>query len=255
MEREKIIELLRSVMDPELERDIVSLGMVKSVSLEGGIVHLQLEIASQDAGFREKIRTAVMKALTSSQEVKDVRIEMTSPGAQQGGMRKSPIPGIEHVVAVASGKGGVGKTTVAVNLACVLSQLGLKVGLMDGDVYGPNVPLMLGAKSDDRPHVNQEGKIIPLELQGIKMISMGVLVPADQPMIWRGPMLHSTVSQFLQKVHWGELDILLVDLPPGTGDVQLSLVQIVPLSGAVIVTTPQEVALMDVRKGIAIDRK
>jgi ATP-binding protein involved in chromosome partitioning len=156
---------------------------------------------------------------------------------------------------VASGKGGVGKTTAAVNLALALLKRGARVGLMDGDIYGPNVPLMLGVSSEIRPSVDDQEKLIPIEAQGLKMISMGVLVPADQPMIWRGPMLHSAVTQFVQKVNWGELDFLLVDLPPGTGDVQLSLAQVVPLAGAVIVTTPQEVALMDVRKGVAMFRK
>jgi len=164
-----------------------------------------------------------------------------------------PIPGVKTLVAVASGKGGVGKTTVAVNLAIALSRMGATVGLMDADVYGPNVPLMLG--THEEPRAISERQILPVEAYGLKMISMGLLAPADKPMIWRGPMLHSVVQQFLRSVQWGELDHLIVDLPPGTGDVQLSLIQNVPLTGAVLVTTPSTVALADVRKAIEMFRQ
>jgi ATP-binding protein involved in chromosome partitioning len=166
---------------------------------------------------------------------------------------KMPIPGVKTLVAVASGKGGVGKTTVAVNLAIALSRMGAAVGLMDADVYGPNVPLMLG--TEEQPRAISERQILPVEAYGLKMISMGLLTPADKPMIWRGPMLHSVVQQFLRSVQWGELDHLIVDLPPGTGDVQLSLIQNVPLTGAVVVTTPSAVALADVRKAIEMFRQ
>ena len=166
---------------------------------------------------------------------------------------KMPIPGVKNLVAVASGKGGVGKTTVAVNLALALSRLGNKVGLLDADVYGPNVPLMLG--TDETPRAVSEKRIIPVEAKGLKMISMGLLSPGDRPMIWRGPMLHSVIQQFLRSVEWGELDYLVVDLPPGTGDVQLTLIQTVPVTGAVIVTTPSVVALADVRKAIEMFRQ
>lgn len=166
---------------------------------------------------------------------------------------RMPIPGVKNLVAVASGKGGVGKTTVAVNLALALSKLGSKVGLLDADVYGPNVPLMLG--TDETPRAVSERRIIPVEAMGLKMISMGLLSPGDKPMIWRGPMLHSVIQQFLRSVEWGELDYLVVDLPPGTGDVQLTLIQTVPVTGAVIVTTPSVVALADVRKAIEMFRQ
>ncbi len=166
---------------------------------------------------------------------------------------KMPIPGVKNLVAVASGKGGVGKTTVAVNLALALSKLGNKVGLLDADVYGPNVPLMLG--TDETPRAVSERRIIPVEAMGLKMISMGLLSPGDRPMIWRGPMLHSVIQQFLRSVEWGELDYLIVDLPPGTGDIQLTLIQTVPVTGAVIVTTPSVVALADVRKAIEMFRQ
>jgi len=175
----------------------------------------------------------------------------TAPGA---GMEKKPtIEGVKNLVAVASGKGGVGKTTVAVNLAIALKTLGAKVGLMDADVYGPNVPVMMG--TDEQPRAVNEKTIIPVEAYGVKMISMGLLNPGDKPLVWRGPMLHSVIQQFLRSVQWGELDYLLIDLPPGTGDVQLSLIQNVSVTGAVVVTTPSIVALADVRKAIEMFRQ
>ncbi len=166
---------------------------------------------------------------------------------------KLPIQGVKNLVAVASGKGGVGKTTVAVNLALALKQLGASVGLLDADVYGPNVPIMLG--TDEQPQALSEREILPVEALGLKMISMGLLNPGDKPMIWRGPMLHSVMQQFLRSVQWGELDYLIIDLPPGTGDVQLSLIQLVPVTGAVLVTTPSTVALADVRKAMEMFRQ
>jgi ATP-binding protein involved in chromosome partitioning len=181
---------------------------------------------------------------------------MAHMGPQNPGERapeKPPIPGVKNLIAVASGKGGVGKTTVAVNLALALHAMGASVGLLDADVYGPNVPVMLG--TTEQPRALDEGRIVPVEAYGIKMISMGLLNPGDRPLIWRGPMLHSVVTQFLRSVQWGELDYLLVDLPPGTGDVQLTLIQNVALTGAVLVTTPSIVALADVRKAIEMFRQ
>ena len=254
--KEQVLETLKKVQDPELKRDIVSLGMLREVGVEGGNVFVRLEMAGGSAPVRETLKEKVRASVAAVEGVRDVTVQISTPARKGPAFAsKLPIPGIRHVIAVASGKGGVGKTTAAVNLSLALARSGQKVGLMDGDIYGPNVPLMLGIPPETRPRVTENDKILPLEAMGIRMISMGVLVPPDQPMVWRGPMLHSAVTQFLQKVDWGELDYLLVDLPPGTGDVQLSLVQTVPLSGAVIVTTPQEVALMDVRKGIAMFRK
>jgi len=176
------------------------------------------------------------------------------PGpAPQPQPERHPIPGVKNLVAIASGKGGVGKTTVAVNLALALAKLGHKVGLLDADVYGPNVPIMLGTTQE--PLATMDKRIVPVEIQGVKMISMGLLNPGDKPMIWRGPMLHSVITQFLRSVVWGELDYLLIDLPPGTGDVQLTLIQTVAVTGAVIVTTPSTVALADVRKAIEMFRQ
>jgi ATP-binding protein involved in chromosome partitioning len=166
---------------------------------------------------------------------------------------RQPIPGVKNLVAIASGKGGVGKTTVAVNVALALVKLGHKVGLLDADVYGPNVPIMLGTTQE--PLATMDKRMIPVEVQGLKMISMGLLSPADKPMIWRGPMLHSVITQFLRSVQWGELDYLVIDLPPGTGDVQLTLIQTVAVTGAVVVTTPSTVAIADVRKAIEMFRQ
>ena len=174
------------------------------------------------------------------------------PGQQQMPERQ-PIPGVKNLVAVASGKGGVGKTTVAVNLALALTKLGYKVGLLDADVYGPNVPIMLGSNAE--PMATQQQRIIPVQAQGLKMISMGLLNPGDKPVIWRGPMLHGVITQFLRSVEWGDLDYLVIDLPPGTGDVQLTLIQTVAVTGAVVVTTPSTVALADVRKAIEMFRQ
>jgi ATP-binding protein involved in chromosome partitioning len=175
------------------------------------------------------------------------------PPAPQQMPERQPIPGVKNLIAIASGKGGVGKTTVAVNLALALAKLGHNVGLLDADVYGPNVPIMLGATKE--PQATADRRIIPVEAQGVKMISMGLLNPGDKPMIWRGPMLHSVITQFLRSVEWGALDYLIIDLPPGTGDVQLTLIQTVAVTGAVVVTTPSIVALADVRKAIEMFRQ
>lgn len=255
--KEKVLEAARQVTDPDLHRDIVSLGMVKSVEIDKGKVSIHVELTTPACPLKDQIEGEVRKVVGSLEGVKEVSVRM-SANVRQGPSTLLPqgLPsGIKNIIAVASGKGGVGKSTVSVNLAVALAQSGAKVGLMDGDIYGPNIPLMLGIPSDKRPGVTPDEKIIPIEAFGLKVISMGVLVPADSPMVWRGPMLHSAVTQFLQKVEWGTLDYLLVDLPPGTGDVQLSLVQTAPVTGAVIVTTPQEVALMDVRKAIAMFQK
>ena len=256
LSQEKVQETLKQVQDPELNRSIVALGMVKEIRITGNDVTVDLSVTSQSPQIKEEVKKRVEEALRSIPEAKEVVARLSTPAPRGPSFsNKQSIPGINHVIAIASGKGGVGKSTVAANLAIALTQKGMKVGLMDGDIYGPNIPLMLGIPSETRPRVDGQDKMIPIEAHGVKAISMGVLVPPDQPMVWRGPMLHGAVTQFLQKVSWGELDFLLVDLPPGTGDVQLSLVQTTPLAGAVIVTTPQEVALMDVRKGIAMFQK
>ena len=195
----------------------------------------------------------MMRCKMRSQQILLNQEKLTMPPPPMPQPPKLPIQGVKNLVAVASGKGGVGKTTVAVNLALALKRLGASVGLLDADVYGPNVPIMLG--TEEQPQALSEREILPVEAQGLKMISMGLLNPGDKPMIWRGPMLHSVMQQFLRSVLWGELDYLIIDLPPGTGDVQLSLIQLVPVTGAVLVTTPSTVALADVRKAMEMFRQ
>lgn len=257
LSKDKCLEILEQVQDPELQRGIVSLGMVKELAIDGSKVFIHLETTSQKSELRETLRQSIQRKLSEISSGK-AKVEIHISYAPRKGpdfSPKQPLAGIKNIIAIASGKGGVGKSTVSVNLSLTLAKQGFQVGLMDADIYGPNIPLMLGVPHDVRPGVSEQEKMIPISAQGIKMISMGILVPPDQPMVWRGPMLHSAVTQFLQKVEWGDLDFLIIDLPPGTGDVQLSLVQSVPLTGAVIVTTPQEVALMDVRKAVAMFRK
>lgn len=250
----EILQALRSVMDPELHKDIVSLGMVKKVDLKGGAVTLLVQLTTPACPLKETIEKDVRGALAKMAGVENVEVKFDASVPEGRRLQdKAPIPGVKNLVAVASGKGGVGKTTVAVNLALALKAMGAKVGLLDGDVYGPNVPLMFG--TTEQPRALDEKTIIPIEAYGVKMISMGLLNPGDKPLVWRGPMLHSVIQQFLRSVRWGELDYLLVDLPPGTGDVQLSLIQSVAVSGAVVVTTPSVVALADVRKAVEMFRQ
>lgn len=252
--QEAVLEALRSVMDPELHKDIVTLKMVKNVQVQNGTVSLLVTLTTPACPLRETIEKDVRAALSKVNGVSavDLRFDAAVPAGRSVG-DKAPIPGVKNIIAVASGKGGVGKTTVAVNLAIALQRMGASIGLLDADVYGPNVPVMLG--STDTPRAESERVIIPVEAYGVKMISMGLLNPGDKPLIWRGPMLHSVLQQFLRSVRWGETDYLVVDLPPGTGDVQLSLIQNVAVTGTVIVTTPSIVALADVRKAIEMFRQ
>jgi len=250
----EILQALRGVIDPELHKDIVTLGMVKKVEIRGGNVALLVQLTTPACPLKETIERDVRGALAKVPGVESVELKFDSSVPEGRRLEgKASIPGVKNLVAVASGKGGVGKTTVAVNLALALREMGAKVGLMDGDVYGPNVPLMLGTL--EQPKAVDEKTIIPVEAYGLKMISMGLLNPGDKPLVWRGPMLHSVIQQFLRSVRWGDLDYLIVDLPPGTGDVQLSLIQSVAVSGAVVVTTPSVVALADVRKAVEMFRQ
>jgi ATP-binding protein involved in chromosome partitioning len=202
---------------------------------------------------KDQLKTEAEARVRALPGVRAARAKMTANVSARSGMGAQQIPGVRNIVAVGAGKGGVGKTTTAVNLAVGLAQKGARVGLLDGDVYGPNVPQMLGV--EDAPEVDEQKRIIPAEAHGIKLISMGMLVPKDQPIIWRGPMLHGAVQQFMRDVAWGELDYLVVDLPPGTGDVALSMAQSVPMAGAVVVTTPQDVSVSDVRKAVGMFRQ
>jgi ATP-binding protein involved in chromosome partitioning len=253
--REQILEALHGVTDPQTKRDILSMGWVADARADNGAVSLKLALPTT-LGFsqRDEIIRRSKEVVEKLPGVRTVVIEVGAPAqARPPASDKPPIDGVKNIVAVASGKGGVGKTTVSVNLALALTRLGATVGLLDADIYGPNVPVMLNVT--EAPVIESERRIIPVEGYGLKMISMGLLVPEDKPMIWRGPMLHSALTQFLRNVVWGELDYLIVDLPPGTGDIQLSLIQNVAVSGAVVVTTPSVVALADVRKAIEMFRQ
>ena len=246
---EQVTNALKSVKYPGFTRDIVSFGLLKSVHIDDAEVKVQLALATNDpnvpAAIKNDAESALrgIKGVRSAKVLIDIHAPPTAAGADMGAMR---IPGIKHVFAVASGKGGVGKSTVAANLAVALEQTGARVGLCDCDIYGPSISLMFGTR--ERPTATEENKIVPIEQYGLRLMSMGFLLDDTSPAILRGPMVTRYTQQFLRQVEWGELDYLVLDLPPGTGDIQLTIVQTVALSGAIIVTTPQEVALIDARK-------
>ena len=257
-----VLEALRSIRDPEHDKDVVALGLVRDLAIDESRVSFTLAFTTQSPAVKVALHSGASRAVSQLAGVSKVQVKMGS-GAPAAAARPAPaaqgpvrtpefIPEVTHTVAVSSGKGGVGKSTVAVNLALALKHGGAVVGLVDVDVYGPDVPLMMGAKG--RPGMF-DNKIIPVEAHGIKIMSIGLLVNEKEALVWRGPMIHSAVQQFLRDVNWGPLDYLVFDMPPGTGDAQLSLSQIIPLSGVVMVTTPQDVALLDVRKGLAMFRK
>jgi ATP-binding protein involved in chromosome partitioning len=249
---EKILKQLSTVMDPELNRDLVSLGMIKDIQIIENDVKFTIELTTPACPLRTRIETDARRAVASLPGVGNIEIKM-SAHVQQSQLLKEKIDlNIKNIVAVSSGKGGVGKTTVAVNLAVALAQTGASVGIMDADIYGPNVPTMMGINSMPAP---KDNKLIPAEAYNVKIISIGFLVKDGQPLIWRGPLLNSTIRQFLTDVDWGELDYLVVDLPPGTGDVQLSLSQHIPITCGIIVTMPQKVSLDDASRGIEMFKK
>jgi ATP-binding protein involved in chromosome partitioning len=259
---ERVLDVLKTVRFPGLSRDIVSFGFVKDLTVGGGNVAMRLEIMTESAAAAQEIQrdaTEKLRALTGVHAV-TIRLEIKSPasasprGAPVAGHAEAPILAeVRYKIAVASGKGGVGKSTVAANLALALERVGRKVGLMDSDIYGPSQQMMMGI--DEKPYVNERNQIVPIDRYGVKVMSLGFLMDVDQPVIWRGPMVMKAVEQFLQDVAWGSLDFLVIDLPPGTGDAQLTLTQKIQLSGAVIVTTPQDVSLIDARKGLAMFQK
>jgi len=256
---DEIKDALKAVKYPGYSRDIVSFGLVKQVAAKDGAISVMIQLTGNSPEAIQQIKTESERALKALPGVNAVYVEVRQQGTPPGGTPQSPwsnqnkVPGIARIVAIASGKGGVGKSTLSVNLACGLQHLGARVGLLDCDIYGPSIPLMMGVK--EKPTLSDENKMIPPSNHGVKLMSMGFLLEGDQPVIWRGPMIMKTIQQFVGAVEWGELDFLLVDLPPGTGDAQLSLCQTVPLDGGVIITTPQEASLGVVRKGIAMFQK
>jgi ATP-binding protein involved in chromosome partitioning len=246
---EQIRDALKSVKYPGFTRDIVSFGLVKSVNIDDGEVKVQLALATNDPNVPATIKNDAEKALRTVAGVQNAKVLIdihAPPAGAAAGVGATRIPGIKHAIAVASGKGGVGKSTVAANLALALAQTKARVGLCDCDIYGPSISLMFGTR--ERPMATEENKIVPIEQYGLRLMSMGFLLDDTAPAILRGPMVTRYTQQFLRQVEWGELDYLVLDLPPGTGDIQLTIVQTVALSGAIIVTTPQEVALIDARK-------
>lgn len=259
---EQVLNALKSVSDPERDQDIVSLGMVSGLVVKDGNVGFSLEIDLQRAQAFEPLRREAEEAVDGIPGVLSVTAVLTAhnqapqqqpqPNPREG-RTKQLVPGVKHIIAVASGKGGVGKSTVATNIALALSAAGRSVGILDADIYGPSQPRMMGITG--RPHSPDGERLEAMENYGVKVMSMGFLVPEETPMIWRGPMVMSALQQLMRDVNWGDLDVMVVDMPPGTGDAQLSMAQDVPLAGAVIVSTPQDIALLDARKGLNMFRK
>jgi len=246
---ESVLKQLSQVQDPDLRKDIVSLGFIKNLKIEGSKVSFQVELTTPACPVKEQLKEQCKEVVKSLEGVSEVDVEMTAnvrSSATQS--NRISLPSVRNVIAVASGKGGVGKSTVTINLAMALASEGARVGLLDADIYGPSIPLMMGTLHE-KPE-SRDKRVIPIEREGVKMMSMGYLIPEGEPVVWRGPMVHGALTQFLSQVEWGELDYLLIDMPPGTGDAQLTISQSAPLSGAIIVTTPQEVSLIDARKGL-----
>ncbi|MFP3940816.1 MAG: Mrp/NBP35 family ATP-binding protein [Thermoanaerobaculia bacterium] len=257
---ERIWQALKTVKFPGMSRDIVSFGFVEAVATEGGRATVTLQMTTHNEEAVAQVRDDVERAVAGVDGVESAQVELkvSRPPTPGGGAQRAVsqdaqlLSNVEHVVAVASGKGGVGKSTVAANLAVSLAKAGHRVGLLDADIYGPSMPMMFGIT--ERPRI-EANRVIPFERYGVKVMSLGFVVDTDTPVIWRGPMVMKALEQLMGDVEWGELDYMIVDLPPGTGDAQLTITQKVPLSGAVVVTTPQDVALIDARKGLAMFRK
>ena len=246
--KDQVLKVLDQVQEPDLHKGIVSLGFVKDVAICGGAVSFTIELTTPACPVRGQLESEAKALVSKIPGVEQVSVKMTSNVPSGRAPVGNVLAGVRNTIAVASGKGGVGKSTVAANLALALAQSGARAGLMDCDIYGPSVPTMFGISR--QPQISADKKVMPLEAHGIKLMSMGFLATPDSPVIWRGPMVHGILQQFLTVVAWGELDYLVLDLPPGTGDAQLTLTQTAPLSGAVIVTTPQDVSLIDARKGL-----
>lgn len=258
--KEQVLDALGNVMDPDLGQDIVTLNMVDDIVINGKEVAFTVNLTTPACPMKEQIHHACINAikhLVDAEAVATINMSSKVTRSAQAGQpqdEQNMLRGVKNIIAVASGKGGVGKSTVAANLAVALAKSGASVGLVDTDIYGPSIPTMFNLRGE-RPNINTQRKLVPLEKYGVKLLSMGFLVDADEAVVWRGPMVSSAVKQFLTDAVWGDLDYLIMDLPPGTGDIQLTIVQTVPLSGAVIVSTPQDVALDDARKGVSMFRK
>ena len=255
MEKEKVLEKLKQINYPGFNRDIVSFGMVKDITVDKDNVKLVLSISSQNEEKKQKVIKSVKERLSNDFTKVDVSLKTEVSATSSPQQQPSPKPildHVKHVIAIASGKGGVGKSTIATNLACALSKKGGKIGLLDLDIYGPSLPILLGV--NEQPKMTEDNKLIPIKKFGMEIMSFGFISGNDTPVIWRGPLVSRMTEQFFRDVAWGDLDILLLDLPPGTGDIHLSTVQAVPITGAVIVSTPQNVALADARKGVAMFR-
>src|SRR5918992_574792 len=249
-----VLDALRAVKDPDLNRDIVTLKFIKTLRIEEGRVAFSIELTTPACPVKDQMREQARALVAALPGVTSVDIEMTAQvrATVSSDMNRQPVPGVKNIIAVGAGKGGVGKTTVSVNLAIALSQMGARVAMIDGDVYGPNVPIMLGINTQ----LQTDGqKIIPAEQYGIQLVSMAFLTSDDSPVIWRGPMLHGVINQFFREVSWDNIDYLIVDMPPGTGDIALSLSQTVPVAGAVVVTTPQTVSVADTRRAVRMYQK
>ena len=257
LNRERIIKVLKGVNYPGFNRDIVSFGLVKDIVVEGSKVTLSIVLPKPDQKLQSAIEEEVRKAIFGMPGVEDLSMKIGSRPQKQitadAGSEKSKLPDIKYYIAVASGKGGVGKSTIATNLSLAISKKRQKVGLMDADIWGPSAPLMMGIS--EKPRATADDKIVPIEKFGLKVMSIGFLVNEEDAVIWRGPMVHGAIKQFIEDVEWSGTDYLVIDLPPGTGDAQLSMAQTAPISGGVIVTTPQDVALVDVRRGILMFNK
>src|SRR6478609_2658738 len=253
VEQSAVLDALKVVRDPDLGKDIVALGFIKDLAVNGGEVAFTIELTTPACPVKDQMRDQAHAAVSQLPGVTRVDVKMSARVREAVTMdAKQPLPGVKNIIAVGAGKGGVGKTTVAVNLALALARCGGKVGMIDGDIYGPNVPIMLGMKTE---LITDGQKIVPAEKYGLQVISMGFLTKDDAPIIWRGPMLHGALQQFFRDARWNDLDYLIVDMPPGTGDVALSLSQTVPVAGSIVVTTPQLVSLSDTRRAVAMYKK
>lgn len=254
MKEEDIVNALKTVQEPDLKRDLISLNMVKDITINDNAISFTIVLTTPACPLKDKIKNDCVEAIHALNKEADVQIHFTSDTTSLRTDKKDILKGVKNIIAVISGKGGVGKSTVASNLALAIAESGAKVGLMDADIYGPSIHIMFGVRGEKPLMKNVDGKgmIVPLERYGIKLMSIGLLVDEKQAVVWRGPMVSSAIRQFVSDVDWGDLDYLIIDMPPGTGDIHLTIVQTVPVTGVIVVTTPQLVALADAKKGIAM---